>query len=126
MNPNVIIKLEEYQSFIEKSKELEELKRNIDISELNKYLESNPTVNFELFVRSSHKDSDFVTLDYSITKYNYNDPFPYDLVYLFIMTFNKKLYDKYEEIEKREKDLNYNAEKYIKSLSLIDKLKLFK
>ena len=124
MNPDVIIKLEEYQKLIKESKELEELKNKVEESELLEYLNKNPTVNFGLSIRSLQSAIDDVTLDYHVVQYDCSKPFPYDLIRAFIYQFNQALDNKRKEVLEREENANINAKKYFKTLSLIQKLKL--
>lgn len=123
MNPNVIIKLEDYQNLIKQSQELKDLKKEVQSYELNKYLETNSTINIGLSIYES-SIRNFPQLQYYITNYNTETSIPTDLLYHFISKFNQGLWDYQAKLEKREVTLDDNAKIYFKKLSFIQKLKL--
>lgn len=125
-NPEVIIKLDHYNNFLTKEKELKELKNNVRLNDMLKYLDSNPEFKIGLVIKKRFDDEDFIELESNYVHF-YDEGsklFSYEVINRFIALFNTKVWEKYKNIENREKDLTTNAKSYIKSLSFIEKLKL--
>ncbi len=127
MNPDVIIKLEEYQDLIQQSQELRELKIKVNQSETLQYLELNPKIDLYLYAQTTYIDSSVLGVEpyhLGIKDLGIKNPELDKYLYKFIELFNKELLKKYIDIIDREKNLNNNAISYLKQLSFRDKIKL--